>query len=364
MKVDYSCIELLGHSYNSNENIRNMDRKTAMPQVINCARTIVNNLYNTGKIDGIIGMGGSGGTTISAEVMRDLPIGFPKVIVSTLGGATRIADYVGIKDMLIINSVVDIAGINTLLKRVICEAAGAVVGAARSSKELQVEQKTKKRIAMTMYGLTTKGVVIARKHLESLGYEVTTFHATGQGGKAMESLIRQDFFDGILDMTLPEVNSYVLDVEYSNPGEGRLYGAIEKGLPCVLCPGAMDMVSTNNFLQYSDRVIYSHSNKPSHFRTNAEDLYKSGTYMVQVLNKAKVNCALLLPIKGLSEVDAPGKPMYNPQANKVLFDTLQNGISNPLVRVEAINCSVNDKEFALKAANCLDSLIKASTDQY
>lgn len=335
--------------------VRRMHRSDAMAVAIRGAGRIVRRLTEEKMIHGVIGMGGSGGTTLASEVMRELPLGFPKVIISTLGGTAKIGRYVGSRDILVLNSVVDVSGINSITRVVFSHGAGAVVGAALAAEG--VRQDGKKRIAATMYGLTTPAVTYAKEYLVRQGYEVIVFHATGSGGRAMEELIREGFFDGVLDMTLPEIHSHVLHVASSDPGPGRLVNAARMGIPLVAAPGAMDMVSTTDFSQYPDRKIYCHNTAPSHFRPNAQDVQKSGAYIADALNQATGPCAFYFPHGGLSMVGVPGEIMSDPPTDSVLCDTIRATIDPARVEFHESELDINDKAFALTLAQRLDEMI-------
>lgn len=356
---DYPCEAVVHLAGSTIEQVRGMTRSEGIAVVIRGARQLVLRLAGEGRIHGIIGMGGSGGTTIASGVMHSLPLGFPKLIVSTLGGSSRIGRYVNGRDIIIHNSVVDVSGLNSITRRVFCTAAGAIVGAAQGAMET-ADTSDAPRIAVTMYGLTTPGVTAAKAYLEKQGYEVIVFHATGSGGQSMEALIREKFFVGLLDMTLPEVTAHVLNVASSNPGEGRLAGAALTGIPQVVCPGAMDMVSTTDFTQYPNRRVYCHNTTPSHFRPNAEDMRRTGRYMAQQLNQSTAPCAVYFPKGGLSMVDRPGEPMYDPQADQALLDTLKENLNLERVEFHESDLDINDEAFALMLAERLHRMIQRS----
>lgn len=335
--------------------IQQANRKDAFTVMLEGIEKCVMQLYEEKKFDGVISMGGSGGTTLATAAMRVLPIGFPKLMVSTLGSSSKIGAYVRNRDIMVLNSVVDISGVNTLTRRIFSEAAGAIVGAANNHI---IDDNCKKlRIAASMYGLTTSAVMTAKKYLESRGYEVITFHATGAGGIAMESLIREGFFQGVLDITLPEVSAHVLGVASSTSGASRLGGAAICGIPQVVCPGAMDMVSTTDFSKFGGRKIYCHNSEPSHFRPNEQDTTLIGTYLAQQLNKSTAPCALYLPLLGLSLIDLPGQCMYNPKADRALFAAIKQELNPEVVELHEEYLDINDEIFALMLAKKLESIM-------
>ena len=336
-----------------------MTRQDALQEMVRGLEKCVRNLYCDHKIDGIISMGGSGGTTLGTAAMKVLPVGIPKLMISTFAGSIRMANYVLGKDIMVLNPLVDISGVNTITEMIMKQAAGAIVGAANNA--FRPGSKFRKyRIAASMYGLTTPGVTTAKQYLENKGYEVITFHSTGAGGRAMEDLIRSGFFDGVLDITLPEIHAHVLGSPSGSAGPDRASGAAEMGIPQVVCPGAMDMCSATDFSNFGGRVIYSHSLVPSHFRPNSEDTRKSAEFLAGQLNKSSAGCALFLPLRGLSLIDVPGKPMYDKEANNCLFETLKSSLKSH-VELYELEHNVNDQEFALAMAKKLDEIM---TEKY
>lgn len=354
--ADHPCKELVELAGAQMDKVRALPRNEGMAVAIRGAQALLAHLLARREIDGLIGMGGSGGTTIAASVMQTLPLGFPKLIVSTLGSSSKISNYVAGRDIMILHSVVDVSGLNSVTTRIFNEAAGAIVGAARNTAG-RAQAAPKPRIAATMYGLTTPGVTAAKAYLESLGYEVITFHAVGSGGRAMEALIREGFFVGVLDMTLPEVLARVMHIRSSDPGEGRLCGAAQMGIAQVVCPGAMDMVSTTDFSQYPDHQVYCHNTTPSHLRPNAQDVRLAGRYMAECLNQSKGPCAVFFPKKGLSMVDLPGKPLYDPLTDAALLETLRAQLDKNVVELHELDMDINDERFATQAARWLHEMI-------
>lgn len=337
-----------------------MSRKDALNVMTRGVEACIRQLHDEGKIDGIISMGGSGGTTLGTAAMKPLPLGFPKVLVSTLGGSPRMSKYIDNTDMMVVNSVVDVSGLNSITKRIYCEAAGAVAGAAKSAFADADDHKP--RVATTMYGLTTPGVVAAKEYLEARGYEVITFHATGDGGRAMEGLIRAGFFDGVLDMTVTEIHAYMFGDKEQSAGPDRAAGASEMGLPQVVCLGAMDMCTIGN-LPTEGKHLYCHNeNIPSHFRPTKEEVVLSGRDLGEKLNRATAPAAVFFPHGGLSMIDLPGQPMYNPEVDEALFDSIKQTVSNPVVELYDMPNNINDEAFAVAAAKRLDEMIRTTSE--
>ncbi|HHY91968.1 MAG TPA: UPF0261 family protein, partial [Firmicutes bacterium] len=308
--------------------------------------------------DGIISMGGSAGTTIGTAAMQALPVGLPKVMVSTLAsGDTR--PYVGTKDITMMYSVVDISGLNRLSRRILGNAARAVAGMVQAEAEEAATDKP--IITATMFGVTTPCVTAAREYLESRGYEVLVFHATGSGGRAMEGLIEDGFVSGVLDITTTEwCDELVGGVLTAGPH--RLEAAGKKGIPQVVSVGALDMV---NFgppdtvpEKFKGRRFYQHNPTVTLMRTTVEENAELGRIIAEKLNAATGPTVVVLPLKGVSMIDAEGKAFWDPEADAALFDALRDNL-RPDIRLVELDAHINDPEFALTLARILEELLEA-----
>ena len=311
-----------------------------------------------GRFDGIVSMGGGGGTAIATAAMRALPIGVPKLMVSTLAaGDTR--PYVGIKDIVMMPSVVDIAGINRLSARIIANAAGAIVGMVGA--EPPVDTVTRPLVAATMFGVTTPCVTKAREILEGAGYEVLVFHATGTGGRTMEDLIRGGFIAGVLDITTTELADELAGGVLS-AGPDRLEAAGETGIPQVVSAGALDMV---NFgapetvpERYAGRTFYPHNPQVTLMRTTADENAHLGRLIAGKLNRAKGPTTFLMPMRGVSLIDMEGKPFFDPAADAAFLGALKASLA-PSVKLVEIDTDINDERFARAAAEMLIAEMKS-----
>ncbi len=320
------------------------DRGLAMDVMTRGIAKVVKELYDEGKIDGIIAMGGTAGTAIGSSAMRALPIGVPKVMVSTVAsGDTK--PYVGIKDVVMFPSVVDVAGVNEISARVYANAVGAVVGMVETSVP-EIEKKP--LLAASMFGNTTPIVNRCRETMEQHGYDVLVFHATGTGGQTMEGLVREGFIAGVLDITTTEWADELAGGVLS-AGPTRLDAAAEKGVPQVIVPGCLDMV---NFWardtvpeKYNDRLFYQWNPNVTLMRTTPEENAKLGRILAEKANKSTAPVAFFLPLKGVSMLDAPGKEFWWPEADQALFEAIKRHVRSDIPVYELDN-NINDDEFA------------------
>lgn len=340
--------------------VERKDRALATEALSKGMQILIPRLYAEGKFDGIISFGGSGGTSLVTPAMRALPIGVPKVMVSTMASG-NVAQYVGTSDIVMMPSIVDVAGLNKISKTIFKNAVLAIAGMVDLSQRLKPDtSETKPLVAATMFGVTTPCVDQAKAYLEDRGYEVLVFHATGTGGKTMESLIDAGFFTGVLDLTTTEWCDEVVGGVLA-AGPDRCGAAIRNRIPQVVSVGACDMVNFGPIDtipdQYKGRNLYKHNPTVTLMRTTAEENARIGEQLVSKWNKAQTDMELLLPLKGVSMIDAQGQPFDGPLERKVLFDTLKNGLTNPHVKITELDFNINDSEFALTAAQKLIDLM-------
>jgi uncharacterized protein (UPF0261 family) len=332
------------------------DRGAAVDAMCRGASEVVARLHREGRLDGILTVGGSGNSSIAAAAMRVLPVGVPKLIVSTLAsGDTR--PYVGATDVSMMYSVVDISGLNRISERILSNAAGAIAGMAKMSAPASTEARP--LIGATMFGVTTPAVTRARERLEELGYEVLVFHATGTGGQSMEALARGGFLVGVLDLTTTELADDLVGGVLS-AGPDRLEAAGELGLPQVVSLGALDMV---NFgpretvpAQFEGRNIYVHNPTVTLMRTTPEECAELGRRIARKLSAATGPTALFVPLKGVSMIATEGGPFHDAAADEALFAALREGLGDN-VELHELDLDVNDSAFADAMANRLHELI-------
>lgn len=337
--------------------VEKRDRATATEVLAKGTEKLIPQLYAEGKFDGIISIGGSGGTSLATPAMRQLPLGVPKVMVSTMASGD-VSPYVGTSDIVMIPSVVDAEGLNDISKVIFSNAANAVVGMVQNRKE--IESDGKPLLAATMFGVTTPCVKAAEDYLHEQGYDVLVFHATGTGGKCMEALIDQGFIKGVLDLTTTEWCDEVVG-GVLNAGPDRLTAAGKNGIPQVVSVGALDMVNFGPMdtvpAQFKNRNLYKHNPTVTLMRTTADELKSIGHEIASRLADATGKTTLILPLKGVSMIDVEGQPFYDAEADKTLFDTLRTELEGSNVEIVELDTDINDKEFAVAAAKKLISLL-------
>ena len=332
------------------------DRAFATDVMSRGAEKLIPELYAQGRFDGIISVGGSGGTSMATPAMRALPIGVPKVMVSTMASG-NVSQYVGTSDVVMFPSVVDAEGLNAISMEIFSNAVNAVVGMVKNKKPLAHENKP--IIAATMFGVTTPCIKTAKAYLEEQGYEVLVFHATGTGGRTMETLINAGFIKGVLDITTTEWCDELFG-GVLNAGSHRLEAAGACGVPQVVSVGALDMVNFGPLdtvpEQYRGSNLYKHNPTVTLMRTTKEENIRLGEVIAEKLNAAKSPTALMLPLRGVSAIDGEGQPFNDPEADKALFDTLRANIGSNVELIE-LDSNVNDDAFALAAAKKLLELM-------
>ncbi|KPL84041.1 hypothetical protein SE15_02310 [Thermanaerothrix daxensis] len=323
---------------------------------------VVRRLYDEGKLDGIISMGGSGGTSIATTAMRALPIGVPKVMVSTVGGGD-VSAYAGTKDITFMPSIVDVAGLNRISRVIYANAAGAIAGMVKMERPSAAEAKP--IIVASMFGNTTPAVNHAKSILEAEGYEVLVFHATGTGGRVMESLITDGYAVGSLDITTTELADEVCGGVLS-AGPERCLAAARAGIPTVLVPGCVDMA---NFWgmdtvpeKYRNRKLYQWNPNVTLLRTNVEENIKIGEMIARAANESKGPVAVLVPLKGVSMLDSPGGAFWDPEADRACFDAIKRNLRPDIPYLE-LDYNINDPEFSGKVAETLLEMLRKQSSQ-
>jgi uncharacterized protein (UPF0261 family) len=334
---------------------RRGDRGAAVEAMGAGAEATVLRLYAEGLVDGVLALGGSGGSSIATRAMRALPVGIPKLMVSTLAsGDTR--PYVGAVDVTMMYSVVDISGVNRISARIMANAAGAMAGMVQATVP---ELEAKPLVAATMFGVTTPCVTEARQRLEELGYEVLVFHATGTGGQSMEALVKAGYLAGVLDVTTTELADELVGGVLS-AGPERLTAAGASGLPQVVSLGALDMV---NFgprdsvpARFEGRNLYVHNPTVTLMRTTPEECRELGREIGRKLSAAVGPTVLYVPLRGVSMIAVDGEPFHDPEADASLREGLRETLA-PHVEVHERDEEINDPAFARALADRLHEMI-------
>ncbi len=337
---------------------RAQDRGRAVDAMGRGAAAVLARLHGEGRLQGAAAVGGSGNSSIAAQAMRDLPVGVPKLIVSTVAsGDTR--PYVGAVDITMMYSVVDISGINRISARILTNAAGAIAGMARAAPPADAGDRP--LVGATMFGVTTPCITRARERLEELGYEVLVFHATGTGGQSFEALARGGFLAGALDATTTELADDLVGGVLS-AGPDRLEAVGGAGLPQVVSVGALDMV---NFgpeetvpERFAGRNLYVHNPTVTLMRTTPEENAELGRRIARKLSAAQGPTVLFVPLGGVSAIDVEGQPFHDPDADAALFGALREGLDGSGVEVHELDADVNDPDFAVAMADRLHALIQ------
>ena len=331
---------------------RSRDRGEAMKIMSARAQEVVRELHDEGRFDGIIGMGGGGGSSIITAAMRGLPIGVPKICVSTLASGDT-SPYVGLKDVTLIPSIVDVAGVNRISRKIYTRAAGAICGMVESEPEESADDRP--MIAASMFGNTTECVNACNEALSAKGYEVVVFHATGTGGRTMESLVSEGLIDAVLDITTTEWADEICGGVLS-AGPERLEAPGKAGIPHLIVPGCVDMANFGPRAtvpkKYADRKLYEWNPSVTLLRTNIEENKVMGKTFAEKANAAKGPVSFLIPLKGVSILDGDGERFCDREADRACFDAVKKNVK-PGIRVVEVDHNINDPEFSAQAVEMM-----------
>ncbi|MFB4277595.1 Tm-1-like ATP-binding domain-containing protein [Nonomuraea sp. MTCD27] len=363
------------------------DRGAALRAMADGAAAVARDLYARGRLSGVLALGGSGGSSIAAAVMAALPVGLPKLLVSTMAGGD-VSAYVGQSDVTLMYSVVDVAGINSISRQILGNAAAAIAamaaaydaraaagrpggarqddrrpGGARQDdrRPREAGQDDRPLVAATMFGVTTPAVDAARARLEELGYEVLVFHATGSGGRTMEALVASGYFAGVLDLTTTELADELVGGVLS-AGPDRLTAAGAAGVPQVVSLGAVDMVNFGPMdtvpERFRDRLLLVHNPTVTLMRTTPAENAELGRTIGAKLAAATGPVALFVPRGGVSAVDVEGGPFHDPAADAACFEAVLRAVAGSDVQVVESEDDINRPRFAVAAADRLHELIQ------
>ncbi|MEY3394743.1 MAG: hypothetical protein RL346_979 [Verrucomicrobiota bacterium] len=327
------------------------DRGEAVTAMSHAAPVLLAKLQGDGNIDGIISLGGGGGTAIATAAMRALPIGFPKLMVSTLA-AGNISHYVGTSDIVMMPSVTDVAGLNRLSKMIFTRAAGAICGMVEMNADVSQD---KPLVVASMFGNTTACITEAKRILEENGFEVLVFAATGVGGKAMEAIIDSGMVAGVLDITTTELADELVGGVLT-AGPERMHAVMRANVPVVVSVGCLDMVNFGEPptvpREFASRLFYHHNPQVTLMRTTAAECRQLGDLLVEKTNRYPGPTAIFLPHRAISVISAAGQPFHDPTADEILFETIRSGSRHPVIEMDM---EINDPEFARA---CAEQLMK------
>jgi uncharacterized protein (UPF0261 family) len=333
------------------------DRGEAVSRAAEGAAALALRWHAEGKLEGVLGLGGSAGTTIGTAAMRALPIGVPKLMVSTLASG-EVGHFVQSSDLLMMNSVVDVAGINRISRAVLARAAQAMAGMARG--RIPAGDSDRPLVAASMFGVTTPCVERARAVLEAAGCEVLVFHATGTGGRTLERLARDGMLAGVLDITTTELADELVGGVLT-AGPDRLTAAGERGIPQVVSVGALDMVNFHGIdtvpERFRGRKLHRHNANVTLMRTTPEENAKLGEEIGRKLSAAKGPVVVMLPLRGVSAIDKAGQPFDDTRARGALYAAIRANLKGK--KLVEIDAHINDPEFAEAAARELLALMRA-----
>ncbi len=352
VKPDVTRVEVVEYSgLTIKELVEAGSRGAAVAKMRDCIHSFIKKLYKENRIQGLIAIGGAEGSVIARAAMDALPLGVPKIAVSTIASGKHLfSDLIGYNDATVMHSVIDILGINSISRRVFNNSVGAIVGMVNVKPD--VTGKDRKSIGISMLGTTTKPIMsVIKPELEKRGYEVLTFHANGTGGDCMDTLAAEGFFAGVLDFSTNElVANNFGGLHVAKPG--RMEAAIKSEIPTVVAPGAANIIvlSAEEALQprYDDRQKYVHNPNITLINTTPEELKTIAATFADKLNKAKGKVKFLYPTQGFCSQDKEGLSLYNPDGNPVFLDELKKSLRPDMPIIE-IDAHINDDEFAMAA---------------
>jgi len=321
------------------------------------APRIARKLHDSGRLDGIMCLGGSRGTAIGTAAMRALPFGTPKVMVSTIASGDM-RPYIGTNDITLIHSVTDIVGLNRMTRRLLAYAAGAMMGAVATDPGIGASDRP--LIAMSSMGGINRAVFSAQKFLEDNGFEVVAFHTVGTGGRALEEVVEQGLIDGVLDLVTHELTDHLYG-GFCDAGPSRLEAAGKRGIPQVIAPGCLDFIvfSPPEKIpeRFRERKVYRHTPEVAVVRVNKDEMASIGKAMAEKLNRALGPLAVVVPNQGFSPADRRGKALYDPEADRAFVEALRQNLK-PSISIAEVDAHINDERFAKQMVELLCELMQ------
>ena len=350
------------HPDGSDAVLKHTDRGQAVEAMSVALQGFMLRENEAGRLSGVIGLGGTGGTALIAPALRALPIGLPKLLVSTVAGG-NVAAYVGSSDLVMFPSIVDVAGLNSVSRRILGNAANALAGMVQGAVPSTASDRP--TIGMTMFGVTTPCVEAVRSALESEGFDCLVFHATGTGGRAMEKLVEAGLIRGVLDITTTEVADEVVGGVFP-AGPDRFEAILAAGVPYVMSLGALDMVNFGAMetvpAKFKDRRLHVHNSQVTLMRTTSDENRQFAQWIGGKLQKAVTPVTILIPERGVSALDAPGQTFHDPLADAALFDELERAVAqSPCCSLRRLPLHVNDRQFADALAQAFRELWAANS---
>ncbi len=354
--VDISRDSVAGAAGSGLGDVQNMGHEgKALDVMISGAIKCAGGLYEKGEIQGVIGLGGSMGTSLGTAVMRIFPVGFPKVMISTMASRNT-RPFVGTKDIMMLHSVCDLAGLNRVTKKILREGALAVAGMVNGEKITPSDDRP--LAVVSTLGTTESCVISLRQALEARGMEVVTFHTVGSGGEAMDELIREEDVELVVDLSLHELVDHLLGGDY-DAGPNRGLAALEKGIPTILAPGNTDFMVTGPLAlakeRFAGRRMHAHNSAITAVGTNQGEMEDLARLISEMCRKAKGPVAVLVPMGGFSAFDSPEGPMEAPEMRRAFVRALRSSLPGAISFIESGH-HINDPEFAMEIMNCMDRL--------
>ncbi|HLT95032.1 MAG TPA: Tm-1-like ATP-binding domain-containing protein [Membranihabitans sp.] len=347
--VDYDAEEVAGRDGTTLQKLVEVGSRSQSIEIMGIgAREICTQLCRSHRVVGIIGAGGGGGTYMALQAMQAIPFGTPKICITTLA-AKDLSVQMGAKDIVLVPSVVDVSNLNSIIRAVLDRSAAMLKAMIGEIASRDIVEASQHKVAISMFGNTTPCVEACLRQLESNSIEVFTFHATGVGGRTMESLTTEGLFDGIIDITTTELADNLCG-GICDAGSDRLTAGVERGLPQIVVPGCLDMVNFAYMDQvpprYKNRNLYSWSPDVTLMRTNQEENRRLGAMMMEKLNRTRVPICILIPLQGISTIDKVGSSFHDAQANLALYESIKSNIKNELIEYIEVDHHINDEEFA------------------
>lgn len=334
------------------------DKNFAIETMASGVKIIVSKLFKEGQLHGLLSLGGGQGTYLGTSAMQVLPLGIPKIMVSTLTSGD-VQRFIGIKDIVMVNPVTDILGINCISSQILRNSVAALAGMIGVAKPIKRTEKT--CVGLSMLGTTTKGAMQVVDGLEKLGLEVITFHANGPGGDAMEELVRLGYFDAMLEYSPHQITAKLCDGIFACDSS-RLVAAVEQGIPQLVVPGGLEKIIQGPYEEmpedHQNRPHIIHNKNITLVRANKSEMIKVAEIVASRLNKTSRSVKIVIPLKGFCAPNKKGGTFYNPEADQAFIQKLEENVKdNPNITIIKVDAHINDREFALRVVDEFKDLL-------